>query len=120
MARHKYGKAFLVEPGVVGSLRGFVRSTGFYGKTMICLQIVQGTPHLFTEEVLGPYVLDASCKQVRTVWLASGAGRPSGALVDIRCLPEVVRSRYRLDGADFLAVQFVEPSYFKAFPSETW
>jgi len=86
------GKNYLVEPGVVACLRGFVKSTGFSGKKMIHLTIVEGTNHPFTG------INDMS---------------------PVSDFPVDVRGRFFLDFANFVTVNIVKPSYFKSFPTES-
>jgi hypothetical protein len=116
----KLGESYLVETGVVGCLRGCARSTGLQGKRVAHLTIVEGTEHLFTTEMLGPRV-----GTVRTEWFVGRVNKDGlqtgyGGLAVIADLPAVVRERYRLVGADLLAVVLAEPGYFRDFPTKGW
>lgn len=125
MPRHIMGVAYVVEPNVMAVLRGFTRSTGFAGKKMVHLDMVKGTPHLFTPDILGETLTDIREGRFNTRFMVgeytelSRCVKPSH-IAEIDELPESVRSRYRLDGADFVVVSERPAVFWRVFPTLVW
>lgn len=111
---HKLGKAYVVETGVVATRRSFARSVGLGNAKVNCLQIVDGTTHLFIPDVLGPTVTKHDGTPCRTEWAVGGA------MLLVTALPAAVVERYRLADAAFVAVTVVPPGHFRAFPTDQW
>lgn len=95
MPRRVLGRSYLVEAGVVATLRGFARSTGHAGKKFAQVTLVEGTAH-----TLPPAAFDK--------------------MVEVSALPPAVASRYRLEGVDFVTADTKPASWFRAFPTQAW
>ena len=87
------GRSYLVRPGVVGTMRGFAKSTGLAGRKLACFLVVDGTPFPLAT---------------------------TGEMVDADTLTAEVRQELKLEGVDFVDVRFVEASFVRAFPTEAW
>lgn len=103
-ASHRY---YEVEPGVYATLRGFGASTGLRGCLMVHLDFESGVDHLFTLDRL-----PATLRSYRGPTTADKFAR-GVSIARIADLPVEIRERYRLDGYDFVALQFFEPDHWK-------
>lgn len=104
------GAMHQVEPGVIAHLMGV---KGQPGKRLVSLNIIEGTPHLFTQETLGEFVPKIDGGRCRTEWADK-------CLMPVSELPDIIRTRYRLDGIDYVTFTIRPSSFFKSEPSRIW
>ena len=96
----KYGQRLQIETGVEGVIRGFGKSTIYYGKAMMNLNINEGTPHLLNTETLGEKVATADGRDIKLEWALTDC------LLLVEKLPQAVIDRYKLKQCDFVTVRF--------------
>lgn len=105
MPNYKPGNRYEIESGV--TLNVFWMPKGrFQDKKMGALAIANKVSHLFTKEVLGEFLprYDGPGVQ-RTEWFVGKGPNGGGGITPVAGLPEVIRSRYALDGLDFVCVR---------------